>query len=122
MKSEMHDRLKKLRNHLELTQEEFGEKINIKSRAHISALEKGTRNITDRIVNDICREFGINEEWLRFGIGEMRSNETSFIEAIVDSLGNINLKDKEIIISYLKLDEKCKEAFRILFDELIKKR
>ncbi|WP_313757066.1 helix-turn-helix transcriptional regulator [Tissierella sp.] len=121
MKSEINNRLKKLREFLELTQEEFGERINIKSRAHISALEKGTRNITDRIVNDICREFGVNEEWLRFGIGEMRSNETSFIEAIVESLGNINPKDKAIILSYLKLDEKYKEAFRILFDELIKK-
>lgn len=121
MKIEMKDRLKELREFFELTQEEFGEKINIKSRAHISALEKGTRNITDRIVSDVCREFAINEEWLRFGKGEMRSDETAFIEAIVDSLGNVNPKDKEIIAAYLKLDEKCKVAFRVLFDELTKK-
>ena len=67
----MNRRLKQIRNNLGLSQEEFGKKIGIESRAHISSLENGTRNITDRIIKDTCREFGINEKWLRTGDGDM---------------------------------------------------
>ncbi len=67
----MNKRLKQIRNNLGLSQEEFGRKIGIESRAHISSLESGTRNITDRIIKDTCREFGINEKWLRTGEGDM---------------------------------------------------
>lgn len=67
----MDKRLKQIRNNLGLSQEEFGKKIGIESRAHISSLENGNRNITDRIIKDTCREFGINEKWLRTGEGDM---------------------------------------------------
>lgn len=67
----MNKRLKQIRNNLGLSQEEFGKKIGIESRAHISSLENGNRNITDRIIKDTCREFRINEKWLRTGEGDM---------------------------------------------------
>lgn len=54
----MNERLKAVRLSLNLSQEEFGSNIGIKSRAHISALESGARNITDRIISDVCREYG----------------------------------------------------------------
>lgn len=41
----MNERIKEVREILKLTQESFGEKIGIKSRSHISALEKGTREL-----------------------------------------------------------------------------
>ena len=63
MKLEIKDRLKQIRDLSELTQDEFGKRINIQSRAHISALENGSRNITDRIITDVCREFGVNEKF-----------------------------------------------------------
>ncbi|MFT9075940.1 helix-turn-helix domain-containing protein, partial [Ethanoligenens sp.] len=47
-------RLKKIRLHLNLSQEEFGNRIGIKSKAHISGLENGKKNVTDRIIKDIC--------------------------------------------------------------------
>lgn len=65
----MNKRLRELRVRLQLSQEEFGKKIGIESRAHISLLESGKRNITDRIITDICREFSVNEDWLRTGAG-----------------------------------------------------
>lgn len=65
----MNERLKQIRVKLNLSQEEFGTKIGIESRSHISLLESGKRNITDRIINDICREFNVNENWLRTGVG-----------------------------------------------------
>ncbi len=64
----MKERLKRLRLILNLSQEAFGKRINI-TRSHISSLENGARNITDRIISDICREFNVNEHWFRTGEG-----------------------------------------------------
>lgn len=69
----MNNRLKTIRLESGLSQEDFGKRIGIESRAHISMLENGKRTLTDRIINDICREFNINELWLRTGDGNMRS-------------------------------------------------
>lgn len=67
----MKDRLRNIRLALNLSQDEFGKKIGIQSRAHISALESGTRNITERIVNDVCDKYNVSENWLRTGEGKM---------------------------------------------------
>lgn len=67
----MNTRLKLIRTAKHMSQEEFGKRIGIESRAHISALENGNRTITDRIIKDVCREFDVNEDWLRTGSGEM---------------------------------------------------
>lgn len=34
-------------------------------------IEKGQREPSDRTVSDICRVYGINEVWLKTGVGEM---------------------------------------------------
>lgn len=66
----MNQRLFELRKALSLSQEAFAAKINIKP-STIGGYEKGRRVITDRVVSDICREFNVNEDWLRNGEGPM---------------------------------------------------
>ncbi len=119
----MNERLKKIRLENGMSQEEFGKKIGIESRAHISALEKGNRNITDRIVNDVCREFDINEDWLRTGIGNMKKeipNKLAFY------LGQIEGGDDEFIRDlieiYMELDPDSKKALRVLAEKMVEKR
>ena len=74
----LNNRLKELRkNHLHLTQAEFGKKIGLTDVA-ISRYEKGERNITQQVFVSICREFNVNEEWLRTGKGEMFNKENLF--------------------------------------------
>lgn len=53
---------------LDISQEEFGNRIGV-SRFSISNYESGKRSLTTRVITDICREFGINEVWLRTGEG-----------------------------------------------------
>lgn len=65
----MNERIKTLRLELSLTQSEFGEKLGI-SQNYVWMIEKGDRVPSDRTVADICRVFGVNEEWLRSGHGE----------------------------------------------------
>lgn len=66
----MGERLKELRKTLGLTLEAFGEKVGV-GKSSISRLEKGTNNLTEQMILAICREFNVNEEWLRTGNGEM---------------------------------------------------
>lgn len=49
---------------------EFARKLNV-SQAYVSQLCSGTKTPSDRTISDICREFDVNERWLRTGEGEM---------------------------------------------------
>ena len=66
----MNARIEAVRKHEGLTQEQFAEKINL-SRNYLWMLENGSRVPSDRTIKDICDKFGIREEWLRNGTGEM---------------------------------------------------
>ena len=66
----MKDRIKKLRKELDLTQQEFANRIGIK-RNTVASYETGKSNLSDGAVSLICREFNVNEKWLRTGQGEM---------------------------------------------------
>lgn len=63
-------RIKKLRKVLDLTQEEFGKRIGVK-RNTVATYELGRNKPIDSVVALICREFNVNETWLRTGEGEM---------------------------------------------------
>lgn len=65
-----------------LTKTAFAKRINV-SQGLVSQLCAGTTNPSERTVKDICREFGINETWLRTGVGDMKS-ETTQREKIAD--------------------------------------
>lgn len=101
----MNNRLKAVRLALNLSQEEFGAKIGIKSRAHISSLESGSRNITDRIISDICREYEVNEGWLRTGSGEMFAAVPATVVSELAREHDLDDMDQAIIAEYLKLDK-----------------
>lgn len=66
----MNERLKTLRKSLDLTQAQFAERVGVKPNT-ISQYESGRNNPTDAVLALICREYGVNEVWLRTGIGPM---------------------------------------------------
>ena len=111
----MNKRLKELRTNLKLSQEELGNSIGIKSRAHISSLENGTRTITDRIINDICKTYNVNENWFRTGEGEMfvpiDADDEYFAAATEISNDNDEFA-MAAVIEYWKLDKESKKAIR----------
>ena len=100
----MNERLVKLRKELGLTTRSFGEKINV-SASTITNLEKGTRNITDRTISDICREFSVNESWFRTGEGEMFNTRT-LDEDLAFAFGQLSaVKNEELKKALLLLTE-----------------
>lgn len=64
------ERIRKIRKGLDLTQQAFAERIGLKQNS-IALIESGKRNISTQAILSICREFNVNEEWLRTGVGEM---------------------------------------------------
>lgn len=65
----MNTRIEIIRKNAGLTQEQFADKIGL-SRNYLWMLESGSRTPSDRTIKDICREFGVDETWLRTGEGE----------------------------------------------------
>lgn len=63
------DRVKEIRKYENLTLEKFGARLGVGKTA-ISKLENGERGVTDQMIKSICREFRVNEQWLRDGTGE----------------------------------------------------
>lgn len=106
----MKERLKALRkSKLNLTQQEFADRIGIK-RGAVANYEIGRNIPTDSVILLICREFGVSEEWLRTGEGEMFPPRTqkqvvtdfladiinepeSFKTRLIEGLANLEQKD-----------------------------
>ena len=66
----MNTRIKAVRKTAKLNQTEFGARIGV-GQAAVAAWESGTRSPMDAIIQSICREFNVDERWLRTGEGEM---------------------------------------------------
>lgn len=66
----MNNRFKELRRHLNMNQDSFGKRLGVTAPA-ISKIESGDRQPSEQVILSICREFGVNEVWLRTGEGEM---------------------------------------------------
>ena len=84
------DRIREVRIKLGLSQTEFGMRIGVKQ-GTVAGYESGARVPLDTVVASICREFNVNEGWLRAGDGEMfrptrRNDEiTAFFGDILSS-------------------------------------
>ena len=76
-------------------------------------MESGKKNFSDRTISDICREFSVNEEWLRTGKGEKYKAVEDKLEAYLGqiSLGNDDFI-KDIIEIYMELDQSSKDALK----------
>ena len=66
----MNERIKEIRKELGYSQEKFGSMIGFKKNS-VSQLENGVNKPSEQTIMSICREFHVNEEWLRTGEGEM---------------------------------------------------
>ena len=115
----INDRIKELRkDRLGLTLDKFGEKIGLKKSA-LSLIENGRSGATDQTVLAICREFGVNETWLRTGEGEpfkpvplneeirqyfapLDNLSEEFKTAFADALAELQPEDWEKILDIVK--------------------
>ncbi len=121
----MKDRLKKLRKELDLTQQAFADKIGMKQNT-IAQYEMGRTTPSDAIIFSICREFGVNEKWLRSGEGEMFEELTD--QQKILKYTALLLKDKDsavadaiqtLIVTYEQLDDTSKAVLEKIAKQYI---
>ena len=81
------ERVKEVRKAQDMTLEEFGKRLSV-TKVTMSNIERGNRSLTERMLKDICREFNINEKWLKTGEGDMtrKRTEEEEIAALVSDL------------------------------------
>lgn len=97
------ERVKEVRKAQNMTLEEFGKRLNV-TKVTMSNIERGHRGLTERMLKDICREFNVNEDWLRTGAG---GPENMFIPEdmrylnTVGRLGNEQNEFKKFCINML---------------------
>jgi transcriptional regulator with XRE-family HTH domain len=100
------DRIALVRKSIKINQADFAHKIGL-TKNYISLVETGGRIPSDRTITDICREFRVNEEWLRTGNGEMfraktRKDEmTEYVGKLVG--GELDPFQTSLIASLAKL-------------------
>lgn len=117
------ERIKELRKALNLTLEKFGERLGVGKTA-ISKLEKGERNLTDQMCKSICREFNVNEAWLRDGEGEMFQIPDDEDAALVSEI--LEHTDRQfyqavlnIVRTYSQLSPESQSALDVFVDQLL---
>ena len=81
------ERVREIRKAKGLTMRQFGEKIGVVG-STISDIENGRRSLNRQNLLAICREFNVNEDWLRTGEGSMFV-ELDEDEEITKLLGDI---------------------------------
>lgn len=113
------ERIKLVRKELGLTLEKFGNKIGMK-RNSMSQIETGKNSATDQTIKSICREFSVNEDWLRNGIGEMFIDTDEDFAARIDRImAGEDENRKNLFKVMLELSDEDVIALKNLFDKAI---
>lgn len=109
------ERVRSVRKELNLTLEKFGEKLGV-SKGAISAIEIGTRNLTEQMTKSICREYNVNYDYLVNGEGEMfddlpqtvldelcmQYDCDDFDRVLIEEYLKLNTNDRQIIKNFIK--------------------
>ena len=89
------ERVKEVRKENKLSQEEFAHKLGFDTRGAIANLELGRTEAPDKLLSLISNIFGIREEWLRTGEGEMHLGEDARSEKIEDFINGVVRDDDD---------------------------
>ena len=97
----MHERLKEVRKALNMKQGDFAKELSI-TQGHLSDLENGRKEVSERLINILVLKFNISEDWLRTGKGDM-FNPMSEDEELDLYIGRVSGSDDDFKKSLLKV-------------------
>lgn len=113
----MNNRIKKLRRELDLTQEKFGSRIGVKGNT-VAQWESGRNEPPASAITFIEKEFGVNEEWLRTGAGEMfKPSPSSVLDALAAEYG-LDSGSRIAIEKFVKLSPELRTGMLTYFKEV----
>lgn len=120
----MNERIKELRKVLGLTLEKFGERLGV-GKSVLSQIENGRANLTNQMFKSICREFNVNPEWLKDGIGEMFIAQTRNQEIVEFANRIMSDEDesfrKRFVTALAKARPEFWDELELFLDEALKK-
>ena len=108
---------------LKITKTAFAESLKV-SQQYISKLTK-EGNPSNLLIDDICKKYSVNEEWLRTGRGEMfvaLNEEDEYMRAATEISASGDEFAMRAIIEYWKLDEQSKQLFRDFLSRIATKK
>lgn len=112
MSDSLNERIRKLRKALDLTQQQFADRIRVK-RNTVATYEMGRSEPSDSAISLICREFNVNEEWLRTGEGNIMFLEPKKNDLVAKAAVLLGQKDpvfEAFVETYSKLDPSNREV------------
>ena len=117
----MKDRLFRLRKReLKLSREKFGERVGM-SGSEIRNVEDGVTQLKENKIPLICREFNVNEVWLRTGEGEPfkeESREEQIMRFAAQTVKGSDEFRKAFVSMLAKMDASDWDSLAKLFDSL----
>ena len=95
----MKDRIKQVRKALHLNQTEFGLLVGVKGNT-IANYEIGLRTPSEAVLFSICREFNVNNDWLRTGEEPFPFAQTvELMKLVIAGLRSRNEGGREVFLS-----------------------
>lgn len=115
----MKERIKQLRQALDLTQEDFGKRVGL-GKAAVSKIEKGLNGTTEQTLRSICREYGASYLWLTTGEGPMFEDNDAALHIMVDRvMASENERVKSVFKSLGDFTEEDWRQVDQLLDKLL---
>lgn len=116
----MNERIKIVRKHLHLTLDSFSSRIGITS-SGLSKIERGLSGASEQTILSICREFNVNETWLRTGDGDMfDQDQPSILSRLADEY-KLTAREQSALSAFLELSDSDRAAIMRYVDKLVEK-
>lgn len=122
MINDINNRVKEVRQSMELSQAKFAQKIGF-SQGGINDVEKCKCGVSDRFIFAMNKYLGVNEEWLRTGNGSMyaQTDKKDAVEQALNILmAKYNMDKFEIAMmkNYLEMSPEAKQGFKTFLKEV----
>jgi transcriptional regulator with XRE-family HTH domain len=107
---EISQRIKRLREAIGISQREFSKLLSL-SAGYISGVEINSRSVNDRLVKQIVSEFGVNEDWLLTGKGQMfiQKDADERSARLIALFKDLSRKYQDIVFGVIDLLRKSKD-------------
>lgn len=112
------ERFKEVRLHLKMKQGDFAKEIKT-TQGHVSDIENKRKNVSDRVVEIICLKYGISENWLRTGEGNMLEGQED--ERYLHNIGKLQRADDETIMRWVNMIAETNPNTLKAIEEFMKK-
>jgi transcriptional regulator with XRE-family HTH domain len=109
MVESINQRVKRVREALELSQRNFSSVLSL-SHSYIASVETNSRDVNGRLIKLIVSEFAVNENWLLTGEGEMfNQNPDEKFTKLVSLFKELSSSHQELIYQIIEILLKMKE-------------